>query len=129
MLQEVKISGSFKANNYNGYFLIFKKGTTWDAVVTGFNTFIKTKAINYILKYVNPVEIEIRGEDIVGLVEVSRKFRSDNKPIHCHILSTDGCFDQPKSGPCHWWSASYKLFHVGGKRKLPIHQQGSEREH
>lgn len=127
VLQEVKISGSFKANNYIGYFLIFKKGTTWDAVVTGFNTFIQTKAINYILKYVNPVEIEIRGEDIVGLVEVSRKFRSDNKPIHCHISSTDGCFDQPKSGPCHWWSASYKLFHDIFQTTKPYTMNGNWR--
>jgi hypothetical protein len=35
ILQETKILGDFKTNRYEGYFLLFKKGTSWDAVIAG----------------------------------------------------------------------------------------------
>lgn len=109
VFQQMKIMGDFESNSYKGYFLMFKKGTSWDAVITGLEKYYKSKQAQYILKYVEPRIIIIDGHGMIPLVEVSRHLKNQES-LHFHISSEDNCFEQPKEGPQKWWRATGNLF-------------------
>eukprot|EP00557_Chaetoceros_sp_GSL56_P011079 CAMPEP_0176479898 /NCGR_PEP_ID=MMETSP0200_2-20121128/1991_1 /TAXON_ID=947934 /ORGANISM="Chaetoceros sp., Strain GSL56" /LENGTH=598 /DNA_ID=CAMNT_0017875985 /DNA_START=87 /DNA_END=1884 /DNA_ORIENTATION=+ len=120
VLQQTKILGDFKANSYEGYFLLFKKGTSWDVVLSGLEKYSKSKQIQYILKYVDPRKIVVDGHGVIPLVEVSR-YLMNQKAIHFHISPKDNCFEQPKEGPQAWWRATGDSFEkLFGEQKTGV---------
>jgi hypothetical protein len=120
ILQHVNIVGDFKSNSYEGFFLVFKKGTSWDAAVSGLEKYMKSKQVQYILKYVEPKIIRIDGHGMVPLVEVTR-YMNNEECLHFHLSPKDKCFEQPKEGPQAWWTASGNLFkQLFGERKTEV---------
>jgi hypothetical protein len=124
VFQQMKIMGNFKSNSYEGYFLMFKRGISWDAVITGLQKYYKSNQAQYILKYVEPHKIIIDGHGMIPLVEVSRHLKNQ-EILHFHISSKDNCFEQPKEGPQAWWRATGNLFEkLFGEKKTCVLEEG-----